>query len=72
MNDNKSIDYVTKYNNIWVCLPPSNTLSKLLVLKSLTSHGDPPWCPYCIARIDAPIAVYILSFLKIINISAYD
>ena len=32
--------------------------------------GTLPGAP--IARIDAPIAVYILSFLEIINISAYD
>ena len=32
--------------------------------------GTLPGAP--IARIDAPIAVYILGFLEIINISAYD
>ena len=70
MNDNRNIDHVTKYNNFWICLPPSNTLSKLLVLKYLHPMGTLSGAP--IARIDAPIAVYMLSFLEIIGISAYD
>ena len=57
MNDNRNIDYVTKYKKLWMYFLLSDTLSKLFVLK----YFYIPWGPFLVPLL--LVLIYIISFL---------
>ena len=57
MNDNRDIDYVTKYKSLWIYFLLSDTLSNLLVLK----YFYIPWRPFLVPLL--LVLIYIVSFL---------
>ena len=57
MNDNRNIDYVTKYKKLWMYFLLSDTLSKLFVLK----YFYIPWGPSLVPLL--LVLIYIISFL---------